>query len=79
MCQVFNEAHIRTPNWEIIGNQLGLQVEGEISAADFLNGWYTQDCKPSWTKLAGALEKIQQTEYKQIAKNVREKQGILVR
>ena len=75
MRQLFTEAHIRTPNWEIIGKQLGLKLEGGVSAADFFDGWYAQDCKPSWMKLADALENIQQ--YRQAVENVRKKQGIL--
>ena len=77
ICEVFTEAGILTPNWEKIGNQLGLQLEGQVSAAMFLRGWYSQDCKPSWIKLAKALKDME--EYKHVAKDVEKKQGILIK
>ena len=65
---------IPSPDWEEIGNQLGLQLEGHISAADFFDEWRAHDPKISWMKLAKALEKI--PCYQHASSNVCEKQGM---
>ena len=73
---LFTEAGIHSPDWEEIGNQLGLQLKRRISAADFYSEWSAHDPKASWVKLAEALDKIK--DYKHAARDVKEKQGVFV-
>ena len=76
MKKLLTDGGIHSPDWEEIGNQLGLQLEGHISAADFFDEWCAHDHKFSWMKLAKALEKI--PDYQHASSNVREKQGMFV-
>lgn len=76
MRKLLTDTGIHSPDWEEIGNQLGLQLEGHISAADFFDEWCAHDCKLSWMKLAKALEKI--PDYQRASNNIREKQGMFV-
>ena len=75
VCKLFKETKIYSPDWVGIGNQLGLQLKGQILAADFFDEWCAKDSKASWLKLAMALQQI--PEYQHAARNIREKQGIL--
>ena len=76
MQNLLTETRIRSPNWEKIGSQLGLQLEGHLSAADFFDEWRANDREASWVKLATALAKIQ--EYQHAESIVLEKEGIFV-
>ena len=76
MHHLLTETGIRSPNWEMIGNQLGWQLEGQLLAADFFDEWRANDHKASWVKLATALAKIQ--EYQHAKSIVLEKQGMFV-
>lgn len=76
MHNLFTEVGIHSPDWEEIGNQLGLQLKRQFLAAGFYSEWFTHDPKASWVRLAEALEKI--PDYKHAAENVREKQGVFV-
>ena len=74
MCNLLTETGIHSPNWEEIGNQLGLQLEGHLSTADFFDEWRANDRETSWVKLATALAKIR--EYQHAESIFLEKQGI---
>ena len=74
LCELLTEAGVHSPDWKRIGQQLGLQIKGQISAADVFEAWYAKDFHASWIKLADAIDKVE--EYKHGAQNVCEKQGI---
>ena len=76
MKNLLTETGIRSPNWEKIGSQLGWQLEGQLSAADFFEEWHANDHEASWVKLAKALAKIQ--EYQHAESIVLEKKGMFV-
>ena len=76
MHKLLTETGIRSPNWEKIGSQLGWQLEGQLSAADFFDEWCANDRETSWVKLAIALANIQ--EYQHAESIVLEKEGIFV-
>ena len=76
MCNLFNEASVHSPDWKMIGNRLGVQLEGKVTAPDFFKEWRGHKNKASWVELAEALEKISQ--YKHAATNVYQKQGTIV-
>ena len=63
MVSAFSEAGMDVPeNWREIGEHLGLNLRGKLSAAEFFKGWQDKDLtdnKPSWKKLAQALEKME--------------------
>lgn len=75
MVSVFSEAGVDVPeNWREIGEQLGLHLRGKLSAAEFFKGWQDKDLtnnKPSWKKLAQALEKME--DYRHVAVVARNK------
>ena len=73
---LLTEAGIYSPDWEEIGNQLGLKLKRRFSAADFYSEWSAHDPKASWIKLAKAIEKI--PDYNHAARNVQENQGMLL-
>ena len=61
-------------DWREIGQQLCLNLKGELSAADFFKGWseHTIDNKkPSWERLAGVLKTMD--GYWPAARSAREK------
>ena len=74
LCELLTEARVHSPDWKRIGKQLGLQIKGQITAADVFEAWCAKDVQASWTKLAHAIEKVE--EYKHAAQNIHEKQGI---
>ena len=76
MCNLFCEAGVDSPDWKAIGNKLGVQLEGQVTATDFFDELRAHKNKASWVTLAEALEKI--SEYQHAATNVYEKQGIIV-
>ena len=62
MVATFMEAGAEVPeNWREIGVQLGLQLKGKLSAAEYFERWKESSLanKPSWVKLAGALQKME--------------------
>ena len=74
LCELLTGVH--APDWERIGEQLGLHIKGQISAADFFDAWRQKDSHASWIKLADAVEKVE--EYKHVAQTVREKEGTVL-
>ena len=74
MRKLLTETGIRSIDWENIGKQLGFQLEGQLSAANFFDEWRANDREVSWTKLGNALQKI--PDYQHAARNVHEKQGV---
>ena len=61
-------------DWREIGEQLGLNLKGKLSAANFFKGWneHTIDSKkPSWERLAATLESM--GGYWHAARSAREK------
>ena len=75
MVATFSEVGVKAPeNWREIGEQLGLDLRGKLSAAEFFKGWQEKNLpnnKPSWKKLAQALEKI--NGYRDVAVAARNK------
>lgn len=62
MVATFSKACVEVPeNWREIGLQLGLNLKGKLSAADFFKGWRENSSanKPSWVNLADALQKME--------------------
>ena len=76
MRKLLTDTGIHLPDWENIGKQLGLQLEGQLSPADFFDEWRTNDREVSWIKLAKALQKI--PDYQHAARSVHEKRGMFV-
>ena len=76
MRKLLTESGIHSPDWENIGKQLGLHLEGQLLPADFFCEWRTTDREVSWIKLAQALQKI--PNYQSVARSVHEKQGMFV-
>ena len=73
--RALNEAGITSPDWKSIGEELGLQLRGHITASIFFEGWQAHESEMSWERLAQAFEKIE--GYGKVAKKAREKTGIL--
>ena len=51
-----SEAGIQLPNWKIIGEKLGVQLKGHITASTLLKEWKMQKSGISWEKLAKAID-----------------------
>ena len=75
--QVLSEAGIEAPDWKRIGEQLGLQLRGHITASTFFKGWQAHQSERSWKRLAQALGRIE--GYEKVAKKAKEKTGMLRR
>ena len=73
--RTLNGAGITSPDWKRIGEQLGLQLRGNITTSIFFEGWQAHESETSWERLAQALERID--GYGKVAKKAREKTGIL--
>ena len=73
--RALSEADIKSPDWKRIGEELGLQLRGRITASIFFEGWQAHESEMSWERLAQAFEKIE--GYEKVAKKAREKTGIL--
>ena len=62
MVATFSEAGVQAPNnWREIGVKLGLNnLEGQLSAPEFFNGWSKNrsNKKPSWEELARVLQRM---------------------
>ena len=76
MRQVLSEAAIEAPDWKRIGEELGLQLRGHITASTFFEGWQAHESEMSWERLTQALERIE--GYEKVAKKAKEKTGICV-
>ena len=72
MCTAFREAGIQLPDWAKIAKQLPVSMQLQISADEFFESWfaYTDGYQPSWVKLAQALERTGNANYKQAAGKV---------
>ena len=72
MCTAFREAGIQLPDWVKIAKQLPVSMQLQISADEFFESWfaYTDGYQPSWVKLAQALERTGNANYKQAAGKV---------
>ena len=80
MCIALKDAGIETPDWVKIAEHLQVGIKLQVSADDFLQGWYAyaNELQPSSMKLAEALEKTGIPKCKEAAKQIRMKQGIVV-
>lgn len=61
MVATFTEAGTKVPeDWREISLKLDLDLKGHLSATQFFNKWsqYDPNNKPSWEKLALALQSI---------------------
>ena len=61
MVATFTEAGVKVPeDWRQISLKLDLDLRGQLSATQFFDKWnqYHSNIKPSWEKLAGALESM---------------------
>ena len=62
MVAVFADAGVKPPeNWREIGLRLNVNLKGQLSVAEFFEGWSKNrddDKKPSWENLAQVLENM---------------------
>ena len=76
MVATFLEAGVEVPeNWREIGVQLGLQLIGKLSAAEFFKGWREKSFtnKPSWVNLADALQGMEGYQHAAILAMMKER------
>ena len=75
---VLRESTIEFPDWKQIGEKLGVQLRGHITANILIEEWQVHERKMSWERLAKALEKIGGNEYELAAIRARQKRGMSV-
>ena len=66
MVAIFSKAGVEVPeNWREIGVQMGLNLRGKLSAAEFFKGWRENSFanKPSWVNLGDALQKMDRYQH----------------
>ena len=76
MVATFIEAGCEVPeDWREIGVQLGLNLRGKLSPAEFFKGWRENSSgnKHSWLNLAGALQKMEGYQHVAILARTKER------
>lgn len=71
--QALSQVGIKSPDWRKIGEELGLQLRGQITAHIFFEGWAVHESDMSWEIVSQALGRI--SGYESAAKKARERTG----